>query len=238
MVEVMSGALRRPSVPLAILLVAAIAISAQAHRLDEYLQATLVDIEPGDIRLQINLTPGMQVADKVLAVIDQNHDGVISPAEAVAYADLLKRDLTVRIDQRPLEPKLVKSEFPQAPDLQSGWGIIQIEYSLAPGPLSAGKHRLTLENRHMTGLGVYLFNAAQPRSQAIQITTQKRNDTQSLGEIEFAVQGSEPPTRVVTLIALSAVVIIIAVAALRPRRKGVASGNEACAPAPSTTEPR
>ena len=39
---------------------------AAAHQLDEYLQGTLVAIEPGEIRLQMNLTPGVAVAEKVL----------------------------------------------------------------------------------------------------------------------------------------------------------------------------
>ena len=49
----------------------------------------------------------------------------------------------------------------------------------------AGAHRLTLENRHLPALSVYLFNAAQPQSSSIQITRQKRNEIQSAGEIEF-----------------------------------------------------
>ena len=42
------------------LLVAFIALPSVslAHRLDEYLQATLATIEPGQVRLQIDLTPG------------------------------------------------------------------------------------------------------------------------------------------------------------------------------------
>jgi len=53
--------------------------SALAHQLDEYLQATLVSIEPGEIRLQINLTPGVAVAEQVLALVDRDHGG--SPSD-------------------------------------------------------------------------------------------------------------------------------------------------------------
>ena len=61
-------------------------------RLDEYLQATLVAIESSGVRLQVNLMPGVAVADQVLAVIDRDRDGMISTNEAAAYAELLKRD--------------------------------------------------------------------------------------------------------------------------------------------------
>jgi hypothetical protein len=60
-----------------------------------------------------------------------------------------------------------------------------LEFSATFGALAAGPHRLTLENRHLTAVSVYLINAAQPRFATVEITTQKRNDNQSAGEIEF-----------------------------------------------------
>ncbi len=181
MVEAMIPGIRR------LLLLALIALpsSVCAHRVDECLQATLVCIDPGDVRLRINLTPGVAVADKVIALIDRDHDGVISTDEATAYAETLKRDLTLRLDQRKLELKLIASECPTPAELRTGWGIIQIEFSTGPGPVAAAAHKLTLENKHLPGISVYLFNAALPKSSSIQISGQKRNDTQSTGEIEF-----------------------------------------------------
>jgi hypothetical protein len=182
MVEAMSATLRGLPLLLALL---AFPSAAFAHRLDEYLQATLVDIEPGAFRLQINLTPGVAVAERVLALIDRDGDDVISTNEAAAYAKLLKRDLKVRLDRRNVELKLTASSFPEPNELRTGLGIIQMEFSVTPGVLAAGLHKLTLENRHLPALSVYLFNAAQPRSASVRITGQKRNQNQSTGEIAF-----------------------------------------------------
>src|SRR5438552_188462 len=78
MVEALTATLRR----MALLLVfVAFPTTVFSHRLDEYLQATLVVIEPSVVRLQINLTPGVDVAEKVLAQIDSNDDSVISKNE-------------------------------------------------------------------------------------------------------------------------------------------------------------
>jgi hypothetical protein len=165
---------------------------ALAHRLDEYLQATLVAVEPGALRLQINLTPGVAVADQVLSLIDRDRDGLISTSEAAAYAELLKRDLVVRLDQRKLELRLTASNFPDPTALLTGLGLIQMEFSVTPGVLAAGPHKLTLENRHLPAASVYLFNAARPRSASLRITGQKRNDNQSKGEIAFDFH---PPPR-------------------------------------------
>ena len=163
-----------------------------AHRDDQYLQATLVAIEPSGVRLQINLTPGVAVAEQVLAQIDRDRDGAISKNEAAAYAESLKRDLTLRIDGRKLELKLTASEFVSPAELRTGSGTIQMEFSAIFGPLAAGPHRLTLENRHLTTMSVYLINAAQPRFATVEITRQKRNENQSAGEIEFTFHPFRP----------------------------------------------
>ena len=158
-----------------------------AHRDDQYLQATLVAIEPSAVRLQINLTPGIAVVERVIVEIDRDRDGAISKNEAAAYAELLKRDLTLRIDGQDLELELTASEFVPSEELRTGSGTIQMEFSAIFGPLAAGPHMLTLENRHSTAMSVYLINAARPRFAMVQITRQKRNRNQSAGEIEFTL---------------------------------------------------
>lgn len=174
--------------PVIFLLLLALPSTLLAHRLDEYLQATLVIIEPDRVRLQINLTPGVAVAEQVLASIDRNHDGLISTNEAAAYCELLNRDLIVRLDQQDMKLKLVTSYFPGPAELRTGLGFIQVEFSGNPGRLAAGAHTLTIENRHLASLSVYLVNAAQPPSTGLQITRQKRNENQSVSEIEFRIQ--------------------------------------------------
>ena len=163
-----------------------------AHRDDQYLQATLVVIEPSGVRLQINLTPGVAVAEQVLAQIDRDRDGAISQDEAAVYAKLLKGDLTLRIDGRKLELKLTGSAFVPPAELRTGAGTMHMEFSAISGPLATGGHRLALENRHLTKISVYLINAAQPRFATVQITRQKRNQNQSAGEIEFVFQPLRP----------------------------------------------
>jgi hypothetical protein len=179
------------------LLLALLAIPSAvvAHRDDQYLQATLVAIEPGAVRLQINLTPGIGVAEQVIAAIDRNHDGAISENEAAGYAEVLKRDLTLRIDGRNLALELSASEFVSAEELRTGSGTIRMEFSAIPGPLASGSHTLILENRHLTKMSVYLINAAQPRFATVQITKQKRNDNQSAGEIAFYLSAVAPIDR-------------------------------------------
>jgi len=171
-----------------IIAVIAFAPAAHAHRLDEFLQATIVDIGPGDVRLRINLTPGAAVAEPIVTLIDRDRDGAVSAAEASAYCESFRRDLTLRLDGRDVTLKVASSSFPPPADLRTGWGTIQIELTAALGPRAAGAHSLTLEDRHLPQASAYLFNAAQPRSDAVRITRQARNENQSTGEIDYLLR--------------------------------------------------
>jgi hypothetical protein len=173
-----------------------------AHQLDEYLQATLVTIEPDTVRFQINLTPGVAVAEQVLAMIGGAGDGVLATNEVEAYGERLKRDLIARLDDRRLELKRLAFDCPPAAELRTGWGIIQMEFSASIYPLSSGSHRLRFENRHMPAVSIYIFNVAPPKSSLVQISRQKRNHNQSLGEIEFTFDPSGRPGASVGMIAL------------------------------------
>jgi hypothetical protein len=125
------------------------------------------------------------VEEQVFSVIDRDRDGIISTNESIAYANLLKHDLVVRLDGRDLELRPTAVNFPALEDFRSGWGIIQMEYLATPGVLAAGPHKLSFENRHLPAISVYLLNAAKPATASVQITGQKRNENQSTGEIAF-----------------------------------------------------
>jgi hypothetical protein len=198
----------------------ALATGTFAHPLDVYLQATLVAIEPNEIRLEMNLTPGVQVADQVLGLIDRNRDGVIATNEAAAYAALLEGELVVRLDGRIVETKLAALDFPETGELRTGWGIIQLEFSVNPGSLAPGPHKLTLENRHNPVASAYLFNAARPASASIQVTGQKRNENQSTGEITFVYHpASNPIPKFSLAVCLPAIFVVLSVGLLQAKRR-------------------
>jgi hypothetical protein len=60
---------------------------AFAHRIDEYLQATILSLEPDRVEASMRLIPGMLVSQSVIAAIDANGDGAFSESEERAYAE-------------------------------------------------------------------------------------------------------------------------------------------------------
>jgi len=170
----------------------ATAIVALAHRLDEYLQATRVSVAPNRIDLSLDLTPGVAVADQVLAAIDTNRDGRVSDDERAAYAQNALADLRCGLDEKSLKLRLVDVSFPALHEMKSGIGVIRIKATTAVGPLAAGQHTLNLTNVHLPAISVYLVNALAPKDRAITITRQARDELQKGYHLEFGVSRPTP----------------------------------------------
>lgn len=158
---------------LAVLLLAA---PAFAHRLDEYLEATLLTVEKDRITGQIRLTPGIAVLPIVLADIDAN------------YPDHVLRDLSLSIDGDPLPLRLVSAKFAAAEEMKEGLGEIVIDFE-ASVPRTGRNRLLTFENHHQSRIGVYLVNCLVSRDPDIKLGTQHRNESQSFYQLDY-VQSS------------------------------------------------
>lgn len=159
------------------------AAPASAHRLDEHLQAAILDFAPERVTIELRLTPGTAVAEQVIAAIDTNRDGVLSGAERDAYGARLRGDLAVTIDGAAQPLQMVRATFPQLPELRTGMGGILLVFTT---PLPRGARSLTLDNRHMADISAYLANSLVPRDPQIRITGQSRNLTQSHYTVQLA----------------------------------------------------
>ncbi|TBU77962.1 hypothetical protein DNK06_14180 [Pseudomonas daroniae] len=174
---------------LAFLLCACWSASAPAHRLDEYLHATMVSVERDHVVLQLRLTPGVEVAGAILADIDTDGDGVLSEVEQRAYAEQVAGELALDIDGHPLSLRLVSSAY--APVEAIRWGLGDIAFALrAELSSSDGDYRLTLEQRHPSARVVYLVNALMPSDPAVHIRGQQRSSDQSSYRLDFTVGGA------------------------------------------------
>ena len=79
-----------------------------AHRLDEYLQAARIAIDPDAVHVELDLTPGIALAEVVIAGIDRNRDGSMSADEQRTYANLVLGALEVRVDGQALRVEPAK----------------------------------------------------------------------------------------------------------------------------------
>jgi hypothetical protein len=161
---------------------------ASAHRLDEYLQATILSVEKDHVQGSMRLIPGVAVSSSVIASIDTNGDGILSEAEQRAYAERVLGDLSLTVDGDRLRPKLVSVDFPQIEQMKEGLGEIHIEFAADP-PRGGSHRRLILENHYADHNAVYLVNCLVPSDHDIRIVSQSRNQQQSFYQLDYVQSG-------------------------------------------------
>ena len=161
------------------------ATPAFAHRLDEYLQGTLLSVGKDRLQAEMTLTPGVAVFPLLIPQIDRDADGVISEAEQRAYAARVLGDLSLSLDGRRLAPRLLSMRFPTPGEMQEGRGEIQLTFEAAL-PRGGRKRKLTLENRHQSRIAAYQVNCLVSQDPHIRIAAQNRDYLQSHYELEYA----------------------------------------------------
>lgn len=181
--------MRRFAVAAAILLFFGMGRVASAHRLDEYLQATLLTVRQDQVDGSMRLIPGVAVSSSVIASIDTDNDGVFSAVEQQRYAQRVLNDLTISADGTVIKPKLISASFPQIQEMRDGLGEIHIRF-VVPLPRGTTHRSLTIENHHQNPSSVYLVNATVPEDPNIHILAQKRNEQQSTYELDYEQSGA------------------------------------------------
>ena len=169
------------------------AASAGAHRLDEYLQATTIEVEKGRVHAEIRLAPGVLVFPTVFAGIDRDRDGVASEAERRAYAERVLSDVSLSLDGRRVPLRLTSWTFAPTQLLQEGRGEIQLALE-ADVPGAAATRRLTFENHHHRSIGVYLVNGLVPRDPDIRLGSPQRNGDQSFYQLDYVDKSAPAAT--------------------------------------------
>ncbi|WP_246375969.1 hypothetical protein [Gluconacetobacter takamatsuzukensis] len=167
-------------------LLAAIGAPAQAHRLDEYLQATTIDLARDGITLRLRLTPGVDVAARVIGQIDRNGDGVLSAQEQQNYAEQVARTLSLSLNGTSIALHPDAGAFPTVAAMRGGAGTIDLAFDVRTR-LENGAYRLAYSNGASGPDTVWLANCLLPRDSSIHVTQQHRSADQSSYRLDFVV---------------------------------------------------
>lgn len=164
-----------------------LAAPAQAHRLDEYLQAAAIAVAADRVELRLRLTPGAGIADAVVAGIDRDGDGALSLAEWEGYAAEVRADLSLEADGVALPLRLTGAQFADVGRMRRGEAAILLDFE-ADLPPAGGPRSLRFENRHRGDIAVRLVNALVPSDPLIRILGQSRSPDQSSWRLDFVVE--------------------------------------------------
>jgi hypothetical protein len=159
-----------------------------AHRRDEYLQAARLAIDPGRVQLELDLTPGIALAEAIIADIDRDRDGSLSQDEQRDYAGQVLSALALEVDGTPVRAHVSATSFPDAEAMRRGEGIIRLQSTAALPRLSMGPHQLLFRNSHHPDRSVYLANALVPDSDEVRVTAQRRDGDQTELTIDYILR--------------------------------------------------
>jgi hypothetical protein len=193
---------------LALALIIAVGTGVSTHRRDEYLQAARIVIEPAAVDVDMDLTPGIDVAASFIEAIDTDRDGSLSADEQRRYADGAVRALAMAVDRTPLSVRLTASTFPDLLAVRRGEGTIALRAHAALPRLSPGAHQLSFKNAQGRGQRAYLANALVPDSARVSVTAQHRTEDQSELTIDYALRGET--TGVWLLVSLAGAAVLLA----------------------------
>jgi hypothetical protein len=164
--------------------------TASAHRRDEFLQAARLAIEPSRMELQLDLTPGIEVAESVIADIDRDRDGMLSPDEQRRYVTGVLSAVTLDVDGKALHVVPIAATFPDVDSFRRGEGTIQLRAGSPLPPLSDGAHHLSYRNTHRPDISVFLANALVPDSDRVAVHGQQRDTNQRELTVDYELQST------------------------------------------------
>jgi hypothetical protein len=173
-----------------VLALAALPAPASAHRLDEYLQATRLNIDADRIGVEIALTPGASIASQIIEHIDTDRDGRFSSDERRRYADSVIASMTLMVDRRVTPVALAAEDFPTVDAMAAGTGTIRLR-ATARAAAASGRHQLQYRAAPLTASSVYLVNALMPADARIQLDAPQRDALQRALTLDFSV-GPDP----------------------------------------------
>jgi hypothetical protein len=179
--------------------VIAVTTAVSAHRQDEYLQAARLAIDPGGVEIELAMTPGIAVAESVIAEIDRDHDGSLSPGEREAYVALVLEAIDLEVDGRRVPLGVVGSRFPELDAMRHGEGTIVMR-SAGATLSQPGAHHALFRNRHRPEISVYLANALIPTSERLSIDGQRRDPDQRELRVDYVVRANASRASIVWLL--------------------------------------
>ena len=172
--------------------------------------------------LQLDLTPGIEVADTVIADIDRDGDGVLSPDEKREYVAGVLGAVALDVDGKPLRVVPIDATFPNVDSFRRGEGTVQLRASTSLPPLFNGAHHLSYRNTNRPDISVFLANALVPDSERVAVRAQQRDTDQRDLKIEYELQ-AESHVATAGWTVFSGVLVVALASAWRRRQR--ASSN-------------
>ena len=163
-----------------------------AHRVEGLLQASLVEVLPAQVGIEVTLVPGMDIAPKISALLDTNGDGVFSDAESAAWSARFMAGQSVSVDGKPVPLTVKNIRTTPLAEMTNGHAEIVVYFATGPGAFDCGAHTIVCSNRYEPIPCTYQTNGLVPKAPGVSISSHRRDERQT--ELTLAAEYSGPAT--------------------------------------------
>jgi len=130
---------------------------AFAHPVDEVVQGAYLTLAKGEVRLELDLTPGTEVVGEVLKSLDPNGDRTVSKAEGRAFGERVLQQSSLTLGGKTTAWRLDRVSVPPYAALVQDTATIKV-YAVAPRPDRAGPQILTYANSYQPAKSQWIAN--------------------------------------------------------------------------------
>jgi hypothetical protein len=174
----------------------ALAPPLHAHRLEGLLQASLVEVLPAQIGVEVRLLPGVNVAPQIVSFLDTNGDGKFSDVESAAWsADFMARQ-RVTMDGKNLPLKLISMRTSPLAEMGDGHAEIAVHFTADAGDLASGPRTIICTNHYQPITSSYQTNGLVPKAPGVSIHNHRQDTAQQ--ELTLSAEFSSPPAPAAT----------------------------------------
>lgn len=151
-----------------------IAGTAAGHPHSHVDQQAALSIGLDRASLSIRIVPSHDEGPEILAHIDGDGDGTVSPTEARAFGDAVLSEIQLTVDEAHVSLDNVSVEMPSVAAVSSGTGMIEIRAEATYPELIEAGHTIGMsvsyeELAHDWFIQPYVFRDVQDRYEDVQI---------------------------------------------------------------------
>lgn len=159
------------------LVLCALPFGAVAHQVHEIVQNAYLTLAPGELRLELDLLPGTDVAEAFLADLDPDGNGEVTRAEAEAFAGWVLDRSELLMEGVDADWVLNDIEVPGPSLLASGHSSVRI-FATARRTDPDGAGRIVYANRYHPAASQWMANVfvAPAAGMTYRIDVQTRSD--------------------------------------------------------------
>lgn len=155
-----------------------LALPLQAHRTAGLLQASLVEVLPTQVAVEVTLNPGTDIAPRMVALLDRDGDGSLSRTEGESWAAEFLKKQSVSIGGRSVPLVFQAVHATPLSEMASGHSLITVLYTATLGSLANGQQAIVCSNHYEPFESTYQCNGLVPKSSGVRIASHHRADAQ------------------------------------------------------------